>query len=154
MSPATGPDNEPPQNSPEPRAAVKGRGHGAKSQEVRERAIVALLSENTIGAAAERCGLNEKTLRVWMADDDAFKQDLDAARRAMFQSAMNRLQPLAAQAVNTLAELMREDAPPSVRLGAARTVAELGIHRDDAETILRKLGEIEALQHRTDAEER
>ena len=31
---------------------------------MRERAIVALLSDNTIGAAAERCGLNEKTLRV------------------------------------------------------------------------------------------
>ena len=89
-----------------------------------------------------------------MADDEGFKQDLDAARRAMFQSAMNRLQPLAAQAVDTLASLMGESAPPSVRLGAARTVAELGIHRDDAETILRKLGEIEALQRRTDAEDR
>lgn len=49
---------------------------------------------------------------------------------------------------------MRESAPPSVRLGAARTVAELGIHRDHAENILRKLGEIEALQRRADAEER
>jgi hypothetical protein len=121
---------------------------------VRERAIVALLSENTIGAAAERCGLNEKTLRVWMADDEAFKAELAAARRAMFETAMNRLQPLAAQAVDTLAALMAEGAPPSVRLGAARTVAELGIHRDDAETILRKLGEIEALQRQADAEER
>jgi hypothetical protein len=73
----------------------------------------------------------------------------------MFQSAMNRLQPLAAQAVlDTLAALMEDTAPPTVRLGAARTVAELGIHRDDAETILRKLGEIEALQRRSDAEER
>jgi hypothetical protein len=53
-------------------------------------------------------------------------------------------------AVDTLAALMGE----SVRLGAVRTVAELGIHRDDAETILRKLGEIEALRRRTDAEER
>jgi hypothetical protein len=41
-----------------------------------------------------------------------------------------------------------------VRLGAARTVAELGIHRNDAETIMRKLGEIEALQRQADAEER
>ena len=128
----TGAGNEPPQNSSELRGPTKGRGHGAKSDEVRERAIVALLSENTIGAAAERCGLNEKTLRVWMADDEAFKQDLAAARRAMFETAMNRLQPLAAQAVDTLAALMQESAPPSVRLGAARTVAELGIHRDDA----------------------
>lgn len=75
------PDDEPPQNSPESHTSTKGRGHGAKSQEVRERAIVALLSENSIGGAAERCGLNEKTLRVWMAEDEAFKQDLAAARR-------------------------------------------------------------------------
>jgi hypothetical protein len=49
---------------------------------------------------------------------------------------------------------MKPSVPPTVRLGAARAVAELGIHRDDAETILRKLGEIEAVQRRTDAEER
>ena len=39
-----------------------------------------------------------------------------------------------------------------MRLGAARTVAELGIHRDDAETILRKLADTEALQRRTDGD--
>ena len=61
---------------------------------------------------------------------------------------MNRLQPLAAQAVDTLAALMEPSAPPSVRLGAARTIAELGIHRQDAETIVRKLDEIEAFQRR------
>jgi hypothetical protein len=121
---------------------------------VRERAVVALLSENTIGAAAERCGVDEKTLRRWMANDQAFNQDLAAARRTMFDTAMNRLQPLAAQAVETLADLMREGTPPSVRLAAARSVAELSIHRDDAETILRKLGEIEAQQRRTDMDDR
>jgi hypothetical protein len=129
-------------------------GHGSKSDAVRERAIVALLSENSITAAADRCEVNEKTLRRWMADDEAFKQDLATARRAMFETAMNRLQPLAAQAVDTPATLMAEGAPPSVRLGAARTVAELSINRDDAQVILGKLAEIEALQRRTDAEER
>ena len=91
-------------------------GHGSKSAAVRERAIVALLSENLITAAAERCEVNEKTLRRWMADDEVFKQELASARRAMFETAMNRLQPLAAQAVDTLAALMGDDAPPSVRL--------------------------------------
>jgi hypothetical protein len=38
--------------------------------------------------------------------------------------------------------------PPAVRLGAARTVAEIGMHQYDAETILRKLDEIEARQRR------
>jgi hypothetical protein len=76
-----------------------------------------------------------------------------------FRPVRNSRQPtangvVAAQAVDTLAGPQRDSAPPSVRLGAARTVAELGIHRDDAETIMRKLGEIEALQRRNDAEER
>jgi hypothetical protein len=76
-----------------------------------------------------------------------------------FRPLRNSRQPtangvVAAQAVDTLAGPQRDSAPPSVRLGAARTVAELGIHRDDAETIMRKLGEIEALQRRNDAEER
>ncbi len=34
--------------------------------------------------------------------------------------------------------------PLAVRLGTARTVAKLGIHQQDAETILRKPDEIEA----------
>jgi hypothetical protein len=71
----------------ETRKVVTIRGHGTKSASVRERAIVALLSENTIGAAAQRCEVNEKTLRRWMADDEAFKQELATARRAMFEAA-------------------------------------------------------------------
>jgi hypothetical protein len=72
----------------------------------------------------------------------------------MFETAMNRLQPLAVQAVDTLAALMAEGAPPSVRLGAARTVAELSINRDDAQVILSKLAAIEAMQRRSDGEDR
>src|SRR4249920_3765509 len=63
------PDDERPQESAERRNAAETRGHGAKSAAVRERAILALLSENAIGAAAQRCGVNERTLRRWMADD-------------------------------------------------------------------------------------
>ncbi len=59
---------------------------------------------------------------------------------------MNRIQTLTALAVDTLEELLGEKKHPNVRLGAARTVAELGIHQHDAETILKKLGEIEAYQ--------
>ena len=53
---------------------------------------------------------------------------------------------LTALAVDTLEELLGEKKHPNVRLGAARTVAEIGIHQHDAETILKKLDEIEAAQ--------
>jgi len=37
-----------------------------------------------------------------------------------------------------------------VRLGAARTVIEIGTHQYDAKTILRRLDEIKAAQQRQD----
>jgi hypothetical protein len=127
----------------------KSAGHGAKSPAIRQRCILALLSERSIGAAAERAGVNERTLRRWMAED-GFKAQLAEARRAAFQAGMGRVQALTAEAVETLAVLMAPDVSAAVRLGAARTVAELGIHHNDAETIMRKLEEIEAYQRQQD----
>ena len=135
--------------SPQEPADVRdSAGHGAKSVAVRERAILALLSEKTISKAAEKSGVNEKTLRRWLADDDAFKADYAAARQAAFEAGMSRVQALAGKAIETLDELLGEKDHPNVRLGAARTVAELGIHQHDAETIMRKLDEIEEHQRR------
>ena len=106
---------------------------------MREKAILALLSEKTIGTAAAKSGVNEKTLRRWRANDEAFKTDYTEARQAAYQAGMNRVQALTAKAVNTLDELRDEKKHPNVRLCAARTVAELGIHQHDAETIMQKL---------------
>ena len=129
-----------------PAGARDPAGHGAKPAAVRERAILALLSEKTIGEAAARSGVNEKTLRRWLSDDDEFKSEYAAARQATFQAGIGRVQALTARAVDTLEDLLGAEKYPSVRLGAARTVAEMGIHQHDAETILRKLDEIEAVQ--------
>src|SRR5438270_366462 len=108
-------------------------GHGAKSDALRERAITALLSEKSLTAAARRCGVNEKTLRRWMAEDEGFRQAYAEARTAMFEAGMHRVQALAGEAIDTLAALMGRATPPAVRLGAARTVAELGTHRYETE---------------------
>jgi hypothetical protein len=81
-----------------------------------------------------------------MTDDAAFQHELAEARQTIFQGSMNRVQALTAEAVDTLATLLGPRMPPNVRLGAARTVAELGIHQHDAETIMRRLDEIEAYQ--------
>ena len=140
-------DGERPQKPPDVRDVA---GHGAKTAAVRERAILALLTEKSIGKAAAKCGVHEKTLRRWMADDEEFKRALAEARHLTFEAAMNRVQALMGQAIDTLTKLMSPRLPPAVRLGAARTVAELGIHRDDADTIMRKLDEIEAHQRQQD----
>ena len=126
--------------------ARESPSHGAKSAAVREQAILALLSEKSLGKAAAKSGVNEKTLRRWLANDEAFKTAYAEARQATFEAGMGRIQALTARAVDTLEDLLDAKKPPNVRLGAARTVAEMGIHQHDAETILRKLEEIEAAQ--------
>lgn len=132
---------------------IRLRGHGAKPEAVREQAVLALLSEKTIAAAARRCGVNEKTLRRWMAEDP-FKHALEEARRATFQAGMNRVQALTATAIDTLAVLMGRRMPPTVRLGAARAVVELGTQRHDADTIMQKLHEVEACQQQRETARR
>jgi hypothetical protein len=122
------------------------KGHGAKPAAVREKAILALLTERTIGTAALRCGVNERTLRRWLTEDATFVADYDAARLATFQAGINRVQLLTAKAVDTLEKLLTAKKFPSVQLGAARTVMELALHQRDAEDILLQLDQIEAAQ--------
>jgi hypothetical protein len=52
---------------------------GAKSVTVRERAILALLSERTIQGAAQKCGIDERMVRTWLIDDDDFRAAYRAA---------------------------------------------------------------------------
>lgn len=122
------------------------KGHGAKHDARREEAILALLAEKSIHLAAERCGISERTLRRWLAEDEEFKAEYDAARRAIYKTGISRIQALTGKGVEALEELLDAKKFPAVRLGAARTIVELGIHQHDTETIMRKLDEIEAAQ--------
>src|SRR5262245_27937896 len=82
------------------------KGHGAKLEALRERAVLALLTDRTIGEAASRCGVGERTLRRWLAEDVDFKLQYEAARTAIFQEGMNRVQVLVVRAVDTLEDLL------------------------------------------------
>ncbi len=124
------------------------RGHGAKSQATRERAVLALLSEKTVTEAAKKAGVDESTLRRWLSQDEAFQAEYAAARNAAYQAGIYRAQALTGRAMDTLEALLDDEKHPNVRLGAARTVAEIGIHQHDAETIMAKLDEIESDQRR------
>ena len=121
-------------------------GHGAKSQTVRDKAILALLSEKSIAKAAAKCGLSDRTIHRWLTSDAAFKAAYAEARQATFEAGMSCVQALTAKAIDTLDELLDAKDYPNVRLGAARTLAEIGLHQHDADVILQRLDEIEAHQ--------
>jgi hypothetical protein len=131
-----------PQNAAGTRTKGKS-GHGAKSDVVRERAIVELLSGRSFTAAARKAGINERTLRKWASEDDDFKAELRAAQTALFEAGMSRVLGMTTRAVDTLADLLDQGQPPTVRLGAARSILELGVHKHDADDIEKRLGEIE-----------
>jgi hypothetical protein len=107
----------------------------------RERALSALLSSGSIADAATRCGLNEKTLRRYLADAE-FQTEFRAARRVVFEQNIVRLQSLHAGAVDTLERNLNCE-NPSVEVRAAQIIIEG--NRKDFETldILERLEKIE-----------
>jgi hypothetical protein len=67
--------------------------------------------------AAKRCGIAERTLRRWLSEDEAFKVEYAAARQAVFQAGICRVQMRAARAIEILEELLDAKDHPNVRLG-------------------------------------
>lgn len=121
-----------------------GCGHGCKTSAVRDRAVLAILSERSLRAAARKAGVAERTLRRWLADDDAFKRELAEARRTVFDAAIGRAQVLSSKALDTLEELLGQREQSSVRLSAAKALLELAINRHDAAWMLDRLDQLEA----------
>jgi hypothetical protein len=97
----------------------------------RERVLSALLESATISEAAIKCGLNEKTVRRYLADAE-FQKEFRAARRVVFEQNIVRLQSLHGNAVNTL-ERNLDCENASVEVRAAQIVIEST--RKDFETL-------------------
>ena len=107
---------------------------------------MALLSQRSLRQAARVAGTDERTLRRWLSDDASFQAAFAEARRSTFQIAMDRIQAVTGRAVEALEDLLAQKQHPNVRLGAARTILELSIHRHDAETIVERLAALESRQ--------
>jgi hypothetical protein len=116
----------------------------------REKALNSLLESATITDAAQKCGLNEKTLRRYLDDAD-FQKEFRAARRVVFEQNIVRLQSLHAGAVDTLERNLNCE-NPSVEVRAAQIIIEG--NRKDFETldILERLEKIED-EHKKQIEE-
>ena len=107
----------------------------------REKALTALLAHSTIVEAAQTSGLNEKTLRRYLADAE-FQKEFRAARRSIFEQNIVRLQSLHAGAVDALERNLTCEIPSS-EIRAAQIVIEAS--RKDFETfdILQRLETLE-----------
>lgn len=85
---------------------MTSRGHGCKLSRKCHDAVLALLTEPTVKAAARRVGVSEKALRTW-ARIPEFAEMLREARDQAFGHALGRLQAVATQAVDVLERVMK-----------------------------------------------
>ncbi len=91
-----------------------------------ERAIIALLNEQTVGRAAAAAEVGQRTLYRWLKEP-SFSRAYREARRDAFGQAIALTQRYAPLAVNTLAQVMMDTAAPaSSKVAAATTILRFG----------------------------
>lgn len=106
-----------------------------------EAAIMALVTEPTIAAAAQKAGVDSRTLHRWKAEE-AFAQALRVARSAVMEGANMQLRNASGKAVSTLERLLdspRED----VACRAAVAILSNAYKAVEVEDITHRLDDIE-----------
>jgi hypothetical protein len=116
---------------------------GPRQDKKSEQAIAALLTTDTICAAAEQAGVSERTLLRWLQDDD-FQRAYREARRQAVQHAIVRVQRCTREAVDALAEIMTNpEASASARVSAARSVLQLAMQAVQIEDLEARIAALE-----------
>jgi hypothetical protein len=106
-----------------------------------EALIAALLSEPTHAAAAVKAGVSEATAQRWLRKPE-FQAAYRAARRAVVESAVGRLQQVTAEAVEVLRRNMT-CGHAAVEVRAAVAVIEKAIEGVELIDLMARLDELE-----------
>lgn len=118
-------------------------GHGAKFSRRKDEAIAALMTQPTVAEAARVANIRPQTLGRWMKEPE-FEAAWGAARRAVLEQAVARLQKASGAAVTTLLKIMFDPAAPAAaRLKAAEVVLKHAAAANEIEDIQLRLSELE-----------
>lgn len=111
-----------------------------------QKAVMALLSERTSGAAAKRAGIAQRTLYNWLADP-AFRGALRSAEADMLATVTRRLSSGQSLALETLETLMTKAKHESTRHAAAVSWLNMFMRYHEARDIDERLTALEAAIH-------
>ena len=118
--------------------------NGPNLSATQERALLALLSEKTILAASEACGVPYRTLTRWLADSD-FRAEYQRRLDDLVEAATSSLKRSLSGAVDVLMEIAEDrEAPPGARISAARALLENGLRYTELTDLSRRLEAIES----------
>jgi hypothetical protein len=104
--------------------------------------LLALACGATVENAARQSGVSESTAYRRLADAE-FREQLQKTRAEMTERSVAMLTAAGMEAVKTLVALQQGATPPAVRLGAARSVLELGIKLREAVNLEERLTALE-----------
>ena len=108
-----------------------------------ERAIVALLSEQTLDAAAAKVGCRRSTIWRWLQTRE-FSDAYRSARSELVRAALSLLESGAAEAVGVLQTVMRNpNSRDEVRVNASRILLELMLRAVETENLERRVAALE-----------
>jgi len=104
--------------------------------------LVALACGANVEAAARSAGISKATAFRRLQDSE-FCKKLEQTKADMVQRTAGMLTASGMESVKTLMELQKPAAPPAVRLGAARSVLELGMKVREREDLEKRLAALE-----------
>ena len=115
------------------------RAHRKKCEEA---LLLALACGATVESAARAAGLGQRTVFRRLADPE-FQRRLQGLRADMVQRAAGTLTAAASESIRTLLELLQSVNPAAVRLGAARTILDMGIKMREVADLEERLTALE-----------
>lgn len=95
-------------------------------QNADEAFALAVATGQTIRDAAQAVGISERTAARRWADPN-FRRRVAELRGDLVQRSLGRMADGMSEAADVLRQLLAEGTPPAVRLGAARSLLELGV---------------------------
>ncbi len=107
-----------------------------------DKLLMAFACGATVESAARQAGVSESTAHRRLEDPE-FRQQLQALRADLIQRTAGALTAASTESVRTLLELQKPSAPPGVRLGAARSILEIGIKLREAADLEARLSALE-----------
>lgn len=120
-------------------------GHGEKLSRKKDQAVIALLTEPTMKAAADKVGISDMTLWKWTQLPEFRSAYMDAKREAV-SFAIAKLQQSTLEAVEALRAVMNDpNKPASARVAAARSILEMAIKAIEIEDLEVRITELERL---------
>jgi AcrR family transcriptional regulator len=104
--------------------------------------LMALACGATLEAAAAKAGVSKTTVQRRLQDPE-FKARLQEIRSDMVKRNASTLTAASGEAIKTLLSLQQPTSPPAVRLGAARSVLEIGIKMREIADVEERLAALE-----------